>query len=457
MIENLKKVKIIPYDYLVQFLNEKDSPFITLDVKKPTFIIGDLHQDENSFFAILETTRFFEEDINLIFLGDYIDRGKNPWLINKLLYLKNEFKDRVFLLRGNHETSENSKILAPQTDERGFFNQLEYFKKNYPQYMNDEIVEFYKKFFETLPIGIILQFNQFKFFLTHANIPRINLKIKKYHKNLERIIKIKNPIGIPYINDFLWNDLGDKNFTSNVRYQVSKDEINLFLKQFEFDYIVRGHQFVKEGFKIDDRVITIFSTGQNSPLHKEEQNLNSAYNGVPAIFEVTSAKIYQIDIFSKKLIPRETIFYNHNRDLECSFPKLENKITSPLTYRGDIKRIFVKDLYTNKKRKFVLKNELTYNDLNIFYGIDVSFKIELGENYIINNSKVNILVDNRYLLPNRKMKISYPIIINKHLKIDSVRKKTFFRLKKFTKNFFIEKDLRKINGIPRYKFYNKKR
>ena len=453
MIDKLKKITVIPYEYIKDFL-QINPLFLELEVERPTFVVGDLHQDENSFFAILEATQFFEKDINLIFLGDYIDRGRNIWLLNKILYLKNEYRDRIFLLRGNHETYEGSQILPPITNENGFFKQLELFKKQYPQYINDELIEFYKYFFNTLSIGIVLKFKNFRFFLTHANVPRINLGKKNSFTNLEEIALAFNPIGISYMNDFLWNDLGSKNYTSEVRYQVSRDEINYFLEKFKFDYIIRAHQYVKEGYKLDDRVITIFSNGINSPISKEK-NINSVYNGIPAIFEITSGKIYQVDINMKKLIPVHKIFYKPYRKNKIYFPKLKG--LSNLCYLGNPDKLLILDLYTNRKKNFIFKKELTYNDLKEFYGVKIDFKIELGLDYIINKSKNSpLLVDGKILRPKEKKKISYPLFVN-NLMIKAEVKKLFFIRKVFKNNKVKYFNLRKKSVLSGNKFYNKKR
>ena len=327
MIEKLKKITVLPLEYLNNEVLRIEPLILNIKINQPTFIVGDLHQDENAFFAILEATKFFEKDINLIFLGDYIDRGKNIWLLNKLLYLRNEFKDRVILLRGNHETSKGSKVLPPITHENSFFYQLELFKEKYPQYINDEIIEFYKNFFETLPIGIIAEYDNFRFFLTHANVPRIDLK-KAFPKNLEKLLKSTNPIGISYINDFLWNDLGDNHYTSKVRYEVSKEEINYFLKKYGFDYIIRAHQFVKDGYRIDDRVFSVFSTGIG---FIKDKNLASAYNGIPAIFEITRGKFYQVDINSKSLEKGKKVYYKKFIPKNIKFPKPKKSLRTGIT------------------------------------------------------------------------------------------------------------------------------
>lgn len=56
-------------------------------------------------------------DVKMIFLGDYIDRG--PQSIETIIYLlclKVKYRDRIFLLRGNHETPAVNRIY-------GFYNE----------------------------------------------------------------------------------------------------------------------------------------------------------------------------------------------------------------------------------------------------------------------------------------------------------------------------------------------
>lgn len=67
-------------------------------------VVGDLHGDLRSLKAILERIYPSLKDTYVVFLGDYGDRGTNPVEVYYLiLKLKEEFPDRIVLMRGNHE------------------------------------------------------------------------------------------------------------------------------------------------------------------------------------------------------------------------------------------------------------------------------------------------------------------------------------------------------------------
>lgn len=88
--------------------SENYSDFITFVREKGMeyYVIGDLHDDLKTFDQILKGINYENnfDKINLIFLGDYVDRGKDRLtLMNKIIFLKYLLPDNIHLLRGNHE------------------------------------------------------------------------------------------------------------------------------------------------------------------------------------------------------------------------------------------------------------------------------------------------------------------------------------------------------------------
>ena len=80
------------------------------EAEAPIKVIGDIHaqyQDLNRLFDLIG--RVPEE--KLMFLGDYVDRGPQGIEVVVLLFcLKIRYRDRIFLLRGNHETPSVNKV-----------------------------------------------------------------------------------------------------------------------------------------------------------------------------------------------------------------------------------------------------------------------------------------------------------------------------------------------------------
>jgi len=88
--------------------NQAGGGTLVLRPKGKAIIVGDLHGDLNSLYTLLLATRFIErvvqEDLTLIFLGDYGDRGQYSLEVYYvILHLKQRLPKNVLILRGNHE------------------------------------------------------------------------------------------------------------------------------------------------------------------------------------------------------------------------------------------------------------------------------------------------------------------------------------------------------------------
>jgi len=82
---------------------------VTLPTSGELIVVGDIHGDLGSLEHILRETRFEEsliegENLYLLCLGDYVDRGpRQVQVLIRLLRLLGSYPGSVVLLRGNHE------------------------------------------------------------------------------------------------------------------------------------------------------------------------------------------------------------------------------------------------------------------------------------------------------------------------------------------------------------------
>jgi len=370
MLDKIDKISFIKADLLKEFSLGFGEKIIDFDADgKQVYVIGDLHQDSNSLKSILKATGFFEKEVYLVFLGDYIDRGEDPFLINKLLILRHYYGERIILLRGNHEVSPFSELKAPKTDEWDFFNYL----KSLDFDASEEIL-FYHEMFEKMPVLCRVKYRGFNILLLHGGLPRVSLK-NGYPKKLEYFFGLNSPIGISYENDFLWNDFGYDGYNSKIRSEITQKESEYFLQQFGFDYIIRSHEYVKEGYKTDfDRIITIFSNGSKNVIDASV-NEESAYSGIPALFDLTNSEVCYF--YSDKLIPVKKLYLK----------KFNKKVSKPVfnvSKKVKLKRVYfpsrfrVLDMNTGRVDVFT-QSLINYKNLQHFYGIDVSFAFRVNK------------------------------------------------------------------------------
>ena len=126
-----------------------------------TIVIGDIHGCFNTLVNLLEKINYDKQNDKLIFLGDYIDRGKNSFeVVEYLIKLQKEVGcDRCICLLGNHEYMD-------YTDEElwklngGNKTIKSYYKNNVPRYIHHW-------WFKTLP----LMYEEKDFICCHAGLP----------------------------------------------------------------------------------------------------------------------------------------------------------------------------------------------------------------------------------------------------------------------------------------------
>jgi len=220
--------------------------------KGKMLIIGDLHGDFGALKQIADLTLDNQHHglryDNIVFLGDYIDRGgQQVETINFLLILKLLFPNQVVLLRGNHEDI--------------YINSEYGFKDEVQSKCGPEFFLLYNELFSILPLAA-KTWNQY--FLVHGGIP----------KSQETISTITDlPRGqMEVIDDtilqLLWNDPNEhKNgFTFNIprgNYLMFGEDVFLdFLQRNHLKRMIRAHEYSPKGYKylFNEKLLTVFSS-----------------------------------------------------------------------------------------------------------------------------------------------------------------------------------------------------
>jgi len=216
-----------------------------LEIEAPVQIVGDIHGQYADLLRLFEHCGFPPES-NYLFLGDYVDRGKNGLeCMCLLLAYKIKYPENFFLLRGNHECASINRIY-------GFYDEC---KRRYN-------IKMWKKFqdaFNAMPFAAVIDE---KIFCVHAGLsPDLN--------NPDQIKRIQRPIDVPDAGltcDLLWSDPeadidGWAENDRGVSYTFGADIVSKFLVKHDYDLIVRAHQVVEDGYEFfaDRQLVTIFS------------------------------------------------------------------------------------------------------------------------------------------------------------------------------------------------------
>jgi hypothetical protein len=217
-------------------------------------IVGDLHGDLKSLVHIIEESNFLGkmktgEDVLLIFLGDYGDRGiKSPEVYYFVLKLKEMFPERVILMRGNHEGPPD--LLAYPHDLPTHL-QNRFGKKGSEAYLQ------LRELYNHLYTGVIITD---RCVLLHGGPPSQAAKVADIAFAHEKHPRQR------YLEEILWNDPwnGLKGTIASPRGAgrlFGEDVTNKLLRMLNVKALIRGHQSCPDGYKTDhsQKVLTLFS------------------------------------------------------------------------------------------------------------------------------------------------------------------------------------------------------
>ncbi|OWK10824.1 hypothetical protein Celaphus_00005419 [Cervus elaphus hippelaphus] len=193
-------------------------------------------------------------EANYLFLGDYVDRGKQSLeTICLLLAYKIKYPENFFLLRGNHECASINRIY-------GFYDEC---KRRF----NIKLWKTFTDCFNCLPIAAIVDE---KIFCCHGGL----------------------------LCDLLWSD-PDKDVQGwgendrGVSFTFGADVVSKFLNRHDLDLICRAHQVVEDGYEFfaKRQLVTLFSApnycgefdnagGMMSILKPSEKKAKYQYGGL---------------------------------------------------------------------------------------------------------------------------------------------------------------------------------
>ncbi|PWN33665.1 phospho protein phosphatase PPZ [Meira miltonrushii] len=216
-----------------------------IELSPPVKIVGDTHGQYQDLLRLFEMCGYPPQS-NYLFLGDYVDRGKQSLeTILLLLCYKIKYPENFFLLRGNHECANVTRVY-------GFYDECK-------RRVNIKIWKTFIDVFNTLPIAAVVAS---KIFCVHGGLsPSLS--------NMDDIRRIERPTDVPdygLLNDLLWSDPSDtaldwEDNERGVSYCFGKAVIQQFLAQYDFDLICRAHMVVEDGYEFwnERTLVTIFS------------------------------------------------------------------------------------------------------------------------------------------------------------------------------------------------------
>lgn len=257
---------------------------LKLDAHMRCDCIGDLHSDPESLMMLLKETGFIQSCVNdlphrLVFMGDYVDRGKaHLALLGRILTLKLAFPDRVFLLRGNHDgglLEGPDQVKLPyrkpdnEPDEDYFPTYLLKLKHHHPE--TEPLLKAYLDFFNTLGQLALIQAGEKTILAVHGGVPRPVLHEGNYYSYLKHLSELSDvnymdAHGRTMVQNIMWSDpyRGTGDLREGMgRFFYTEAQYDDFAKTIGIDYMLRGHQYMPEGFErhFDGKVHTIFSSG----------------------------------------------------------------------------------------------------------------------------------------------------------------------------------------------------
>ena len=241
IVDNPDKVTELTRRELLELLEdtrrvlERETKLIELPASERTIFVGDTHGDFEA--TKIASRRYLRNGGKLVFLGDYVDRGKESSAnINYLLCLKLAYPDKLFLLQGNHEG----------------YGVFKFYPSDFWEAVDEELRGIYEKVLLELPLVVSVG----NIIGLHGVLPDII--------TLSDVNRIE--IGGEEWQQVTWGDWqevdGDylqiDGYTG--RPQFGREYFDRLMKRFGKNVLIRSHQPGAPSAMYDNRCLTIFTS-----------------------------------------------------------------------------------------------------------------------------------------------------------------------------------------------------
>jgi serine/threonine-protein phosphatase PP1 catalytic subunit len=217
-----------------------------LELDTPLIVCGDTHGQYSDVLRIFDKSGF-PPDSNYLFLGDYVDRGRqNIETISLMFCYKIKYSNNFFLLRGNHECAAINRVY-------GFFEECT------RRYKSTRLWLAFQDAFNCLPLSCLIGG---KILCMHGGLSPKLTSIDQ----LRKLPRPQSPTSPSMTIDLLWSDpdqwaKGWQTNTRGVSYVFGRDVVVDACANLGIDLIVRAHQVVQDGYEFfaNRKLVTIFS------------------------------------------------------------------------------------------------------------------------------------------------------------------------------------------------------
>jgi len=239
-------------------------------VKAPVTVCGDIH---GQYHDLMELFRIGGNppDTNYLFMGDYVDRGYYSLeTVTLLVALKVRYRDRITILRGNHESRQITQVY-------GFYDEC------VRKYGNPNVWKYFTDLFDYLPLTATVETD---IFCLHGGLsPHLD--------TLDQIRKLDRVQEVPHegaMCDLLWSDPDERCgwgvSPRGAGYTFGQDISEQFNHTNNLKLVSRAHQLVNNGYNWshEKNVVTIFSApnycyrcGNEAGIMELDEHMNQTF------------------------------------------------------------------------------------------------------------------------------------------------------------------------------------